>query len=130
MHDDMNIITVREKKVFIEGVPFNPKLIDRTRSSAPLTMICSLHKSETVDLMPGSSEAFIEKMLPEIFLPLPLLSVDRKPAFDYLLTSMKAVSAIVPYYRLYFRKDETFWDHITAMETSNGCHEQPVCPAQ
>ena len=46
LHDDMNLVSINEKEVTVEGVPFNPKLIDRTNSSGTLSMICSLHQAD------------------------------------------------------------------------------------
>jgi hypothetical protein len=120
IHDDMNIVTLEGQNVIIKGVPFNPKLINRTNEKAPLSMICSLHKSETVKLERGSAEEFSRKVLSEIFLPMPLFSNDRKSAFQYLLTYVRELSQKVPYYRLYFKKDESFWDLIEKKEDKNG----------
>jgi len=122
IHDDMNIVTLDGKSVMIEGVPFNPKLINRTNEKAPLSMICSLHKSDTVKLERGSADEFTRKVLAEIFLPMPLFSNDRKSAFQYLLTCVRELSQKVPYYRLYFKKDERFWDIIEKEEDKNGKH--------
>ena len=122
IHDDMNIVTLDGMSIMIEGVPFNPKLINRTNEKAPLSMICSLHKSDTVKLERGSADEFTRKVLAEIFLPMPLFSNDRKSAFQYLLTCVRELSQKVPYYRLYFKKDESFWDIIEKEEDKNGKH--------
>jgi hypothetical protein len=122
IHDDMNIVTLDGKSVMIEGVPFNPKLINRTNEKAPLSMICSLHKSDTVKLERGSADEFTRKALAEIFLPMPLFSNDRNSAFNYLLACVKELSQRVPYYRLYFKKDDNFWECIEKEEDKNGKH--------
>ena len=122
IHDDMNIVTLDGKSVMIEGVPFNPKLINRTNEKAPLSMICSLHKSDTVKLERGSADEFTRKALAEIFLPMPLFSNDRNSAFHYLLACVKELSQRVPYYRLYFKKDDKFWECIEKEEDKNGKH--------
>jgi hypothetical protein len=65
MHDDMNIVTLQGDRVQVEGVPFNPKLIERTNVSAPLSMICSLHQSAAVRLERGTPDEFLQKVVPE-----------------------------------------------------------------
>jgi hypothetical protein len=122
IHDDMNIVTLDGTSVMIEGVPFNPKLIHRTNEKAPLSMICSLHKSDTIKLERGSADEFTRKALAEIFLPMPLFSNDRNSAFNYLLACVKELSQRAPYYRLYFKKDDKFWECIEKEEDKNGKH--------
>lgn len=112
LHDDMTIVTLQKDAVTVAGVPFNPKLIERTRTTAPLAMICSLHKADKTRLERGTPGEFLENVIPEIFSPLPLFSHDRKAAFQHLLQCTARLSTGVPYFRLYFQKEETFWDCI------------------
>jgi hypothetical protein len=120
LHDDMNLVSINGKDVNVEGVPFNPKLIDRTNTSGKLSMICSLHKADDDRIERGSLEEFMQKILPEVFLPMPLLSEDKKQAFNYLLSSVRQLGDMVPYYRLYFKKDDKFWKIIEKEEENNG----------
>ncbi len=120
LHDDMNLISINKHAVLVEGVPFNPKLIERTNQGGPLSMICSLHQSEIDRIAKGTPGELIQKILPEVFLPLTLLSADRKRAFNYLLSSVRHLADSVPYYRLYFRKDDTFWEIIDREEEHHG----------
>jgi hypothetical protein len=122
LHDDMNIVTIDKERVFVEGIPFNPRQSEFKNGSGPLSMICSLHKNNSVKLEKGSPGEFTEKVLPEVFLPLTILSEDRKEAFQYLLESVKKLGESIPYYRLYFRKDESFWEIINKMEEDYGKH--------
>ena len=126
MHDDMNIVTLYGDRVQVQGAPFNPKLIERTNVGVPLSMICSLHQSDAVRLERGTPDEFLEKVVPENFLPLPLFTNDRKSAFQYLLACLRELSRQVPYYRLYFKKDESFWDHIATVEALHGQHSAAV----
>jgi hypothetical protein len=126
MHDDMNIVTLYGDRVHVQGVPFNPKLIERTNVGVPLSMICSLHQSDVVRLERGTPDEFLQKVVPENFLPLPLFSNARKHAFQYLLQCLRELSRQVPYYRLYFKKDESFWDHIATVEVPHGQHSAAV----
>ena len=116
LHDDMNLLSLHDSSVSVEGVPFNPKLIERTDSRGTLSMICSLHKSPVVKMERGSRDEFMQTILPEIFLPMPILSEDRKQAFEYMLHCVRKLSVMVPYYRLYFKKDENFWDVVDTAE--------------
>jgi len=75
-------------------------------------MLCSLHKADYNKIEKGSIGECMQKILPEVFLPLSLLSDDKKHAFNYLLSSVRQLGEMVPYYRLYFKKDESFWDII------------------
>lgn len=122
LHDDLNLVSINGNEVTVEGVPFNPKLIDRTNSSGTLSMICSLHQAMEVKIERGTSDECVQKMVPETFLPMPVLSEDRKRAFEYMLHCIRQLSAMVPYYRLYFKKDESFWDIIEKEEDKNGKH--------
>ena len=122
LHDDLNLVSINGNEVTVEGVPFNPKLIDRTNSSGTLSMICSLHQADVYRIEKGLLEEFIQKILPEVFLPIPLLSEDKKQAFNYLLSSVRQLGSVVPYYRLYFKKDERFWDIIEKEEEKDGKH--------
>ena len=126
MHDDMNIVTLYGDRVHVQGVPFNPKLIERTNVGVPLSMICSLHQSDRVRLELGTPDEFLQKVVPENFLPLPLFSNARKHAFQYLLQCLTELSRQVPYYRLYFKQDESFWDHIATVEALHGQHSADV----
>ena len=109
LHDDMILLTLTKDGVLMEGVPFNPKVVARTNGRGELSKIFSLHKSEQVRIEKGSPEEFIRKVLPEIFLPQPLLSEDRKGAFQYMLNFATKLGERIPYYRLFFKKDESFW---------------------
>lgn len=120
LHDDMNLVSINDKDVTVEGVPFNPKLINRTIGSGILSMICSLHKADVDRIERGTPEEFIQKIIPEVFLPMPLLSEDKKQAFNYLLSSVRQLGEMVPYYRLYFKKDNNFWEIIETEEDNNG----------
>jgi hypothetical protein len=120
LHDDMNLVSINEKDVTVEGVPFNPKLINRTNGSGSLSMIYSLHKADVDRVERGTPEEFIQKILPEVFLPMPLLSEDKRQAFNYLLSSVRQLGNVVPYYRLYFKKDDKFWGIIEREEDNNG----------
>ncbi len=122
LHDDMNLVSINDKDVTVEGVPFNPKLINRTNGSGSLSMICSLHKADFDRIERGISEEFIRKIIPEVFLPMPLLSEDKKHAFQYLINCVRSLGELVPYYRLYFKKDERFWDIIEKEEDKDGKH--------
>ena len=73
-----------------------------------------------IELKEGHLEEFIQKILPEVFLPIPLLSEDKKHAFQYVLNCIRQLAEMVPYYRLYFKKDESFWDIIEKEEEKNG----------
>ena len=116
----MNLVSINDKDVTVEGVPFNPKLINRTNGSGSLSMICSLHKADVNRIERGSIGEFIQKIVPEVFLPMVLLSEDKKQAFEYLLNCVRQLGELVPYYRLYFKKDERFWDIIEKEEDKNG----------
>jgi hypothetical protein len=120
LHDDMNLVSINEQDATVVGVPFNPKLIDRTNRSGKLAMICSLHQADFDRIEKGTREEFIQKILPEVFLPLPLLSEDKKQAFNYLLSCVRQLADMVPYCRLYFRKDDKFWEIINREEDGNG----------
>jgi hypothetical protein len=120
LHDDMNLVFINEKELTVEGVPFNPKLIERTKSSGTLSMICSLHQADVDRIEKGSFEEFIQKILPEVFLPIPLLSEDKKQAFIYLLSSVRQLGSVVPYYKLFFKKNDKFWEIIETEEDNNG----------
>jgi hypothetical protein len=120
LHDDMNLVFINEKELTVEGVPFNPKLIDRTNNSGTLSMICSLHQADVDRIEKGSLEEFIQKILPEVFLPIPLLSEDKKKAFNYLLSNVRQLGSVVPYYKLYFKKNDKFWEIIETEEDNNG----------
>jgi len=109
LHDDMILVNLTENEVSIEGVPFNPKVVERRNGRGELSKIFSLHKSEKTMIEKGSPEEFIRKVLPEIFLPQPLLSEDRKGAFQYMLNFATKLGERIPYYRLFFKKDESFW---------------------
>jgi|GEM_PF-3405301 len=122
LHDDMNLVSINEQDVTVEGVPFNPKLINRTNNSGKLSMICSLHKADVNRIERGSLEEFTQKILPEVFLPMLLLSEDKKYAFQYLINCVRSLGELVPYYRLYFKKDERFWDIIEKEEEKHGKH--------
>jgi len=122
LHDDMNLVSIYEKDITVEGVPFNPKLIDRTNRNGMLSMICSLHKADVDRIERGSFEEYMQKILPEVFLPLPLLSEDKKHSFQYLINCVRSLGQLVPYYRLYFKKDERFWDIIENEEEKDGKH--------
>ena len=127
LHDDMNIVTFDRDNIFIEGIPFNPKQLKHTQSSAPLSMICSLHKNDVVKITRGSRKEFTKKVLPEVFLPLPLLSDDRKGAFQYLLSYIKVLGKKVPYYHLSFTKDNRFWHEIEKKEGDDGRYKKTLC---
>jgi hypothetical protein len=124
LHDDMNIVTMQNGAVTVAGAPFNPKLIERTNTRAPLSMICSLHKSDRTCLERSTPDEFLQKIVPEIFLPLPLFSDDRKSAFAYILRCLTSLSAQVPCYRLYFEKNTDFWDCISTQEVPHGKHSR------
>ena len=74
----------------------------------------------------GTPDEFLRKVVAENFLPLPLFTNDRKNAFQYLLQCLRELSRQVPYYRLYFKKDESFWDHIATVEVPHGQHSAAV----
>jgi hypothetical protein len=116
LHDDMNIVSIDKKSAFVEGVPFNPKLIKRINSIVPLSMIFSLHKADIDKIEKKSRDEFIQNILPEVFLPMPLLSENRKVPLEYLIDSIRKLSECVPYYKLYFQKNNTFWNLIDAEE--------------
>jgi hypothetical protein len=109
LHDDMILLTLTKDGVFMEGVPFNPKVVARRNGRGELSKIFSLHKGEQVRIEKGSPEEFIRKVLPEIFLPQSLLSEDRKGAFQYMLNFAAKLGERIPYYRLFFKQDESFW---------------------
>ena len=83
-------------------------------------MICSLHQADFDRIERGTSEECMQKILPEVFLPMPLLSEDKKHAFNYLINSVKQLGNMVPYYRLYFKKDDKFWEIIETEEDNDG----------
>jgi hypothetical protein len=120
LHDDMILVTLNGNVAQIEGVPFNPKVVERRNGRGTLSKIFSLHKSNQVKVEKGTPEEFTQRVLPEIFLPQPLLSEDRKKAFQYMLSFVVKLGKIVPYYCLYFKKDESFWALIEDMEDDNG----------
>jgi hypothetical protein len=122
LHDDMNLVSINKKDVVVEGVPFNPKLINRANNSGKLSMICSLYKADVDRIERGTPEEFIQKIIPEVFLAMPLLSEDKKHAFQYLINCVRSLGELVPYYRLYFKKDERFWDIIEKEEEKDGKH--------
>lgn len=127
LHDDMNIVTLGEAAVTVTGAPFNPKLIERSNGSAPLAMICSLHKSDRIRLEPGTPDEFMQKIVSEIFLPQPLFTRERNRAFQYMLQCLGGLSRRVPYYRLHFKKDASFWEAIAYREEHHGYHAEHVC---
>jgi hypothetical protein len=116
LHDDMNILSLHDSSVSVEGTPFNPKLIERTDCRGTLSMICSLHQSLEVKIERGTVGDCVQKIVSETFLPIPLLSENRKHAFEYMLHCVKKLAIMVPYYRLYFKKDDSFWNVIDNAE--------------
>jgi hypothetical protein len=120
LHDDMNIVTISGGSVSVEGVPFNPNHLEFARSRGTLSMICSLHKNNSVKLEKGAPGEFAEKLLPEVILPLSVSSEDRKEAFQYLLSCVKTLVKMIPFYHLYFKKDDSFWQEIDKVEEHYG----------
>jgi hypothetical protein len=116
LHDDMSILSLYDSSVSVEGVPFNPKLIERTGCRGTLSMICSLHQSPEAKIERGTADECVQKIVPETFLPMPLLSKNRKQAFEYMLHSVRKLAVMVPYCRLYFKKDDSFWNAIDTAE--------------
>jgi hypothetical protein len=116
LHDDMNLVTISGKGASLEGVPFNPRHLDFSNSSGPLSMMCSLHKNDTVKIERGTPEEFAKMALIQVFMRLPLLFEDRKGIFQYLLSCIKKLGKTIPYYRLYFKNDSSFWDIIDKAE--------------
>jgi hypothetical protein len=112
----MILLVLNKDGVFLEGVPFNPKVVARRNGRGELSKIFSLHKGEQVRIEKGSPEEFIRKVPPEIFLPQPLLSEDRKGAFQYMLNFAAKMGELISYYRLFFKKDESFWRLIEKTE--------------
>lgn len=120
LHDDMNLVTIHDHNASVEGVPFNPKLINRTKAHGPVSAIFSLHKHDAAKIEKRTPAELIEKLLPETFLPLPVLSKNRTQAFQYMISCVRALSNRVPYFRLYFKKDDGFWNLIEKMEDKDG----------
>jgi len=108
LHDDMNLIMLHGDSPTVEGMPFNPKLIKKRRLRAPLTALFSLHKSRKVSIERGIPQELSERLLPEMYLPLSAVSNDKQKAYSHLFQAVEKFSAI-PYYRLYFKKDDSFW---------------------
>ena len=124
LNDDMNLVHIKGNEISFEGIPFNPRQLELSGKSGPLSMIFSLHKNEKVKIEKGTSEEFAKSVIPEVFLPLTLLSEDRKKAFKYLLKSVKKLGEMIPYYRLYFKKDDSFWKKIETVEEDYGRHQK------
>jgi hypothetical protein len=120
LHDDMVLITVTGDGISMEGVPFNPKVVERENGRCMLSRMFSLHKSDQVRIEKGSLEECTRSILPEIFLPQSLFSEHRNEAFAYLLSCATRLAEHIPYYRLYFTKDERFWNLIEEMEDCHG----------
>ncbi len=124
LHDDMNLVSMNAKGIFVQGISFNPRHLEFTDSSGTMSMIFSLHKNDKVKIERGTQGEFMKMILPEIALPWPLYSDNRKNAFNYLFGCVKKLGKSIPYYRLYFRKDESFWQVIDEMEEINGRHKK------
>ena len=116
LHDDMNLVYIVGGKPYVEGVPFNPKRLYFADDGGPLSMFFSLHKSDETKVEKGTRAEFANAVLTEIVMPLPLLSNDRVAASKYLLNCVDELVGRTPYYRLYFKKDGSFWDQINELE--------------
>ncbi|MHC4455459.1 MAG: hypothetical protein ACYSWS_12345 [Planctomycetota bacterium] len=112
----MNIVTINRGSVSVEGVPFNPNHLEFAGSRGALFMMCSLHKNTSIKLEKGAPGELAEKLLPEVILPLTVSSDDRKEAFQYLLGCVKTLVKRIPFYHLYFKKDDSFWQEIDRVE--------------
>ncbi len=120
LHDDMNIVSMNNEKILLQGVPFNPKLIERVNKRVPLSMIFSLNQAEATSVQPLSPSAALLKLAPETFLPQTVIDRHNRKSFEYLLDALKKLCTAVPCYNLYFKKDASFWDEIKKMEGNNG----------
>ncbi len=124
LHDDMNLVVMSQKGSLVQGIPFNPTQLRLSDRRGPLSMFFSLHKSDEAKIEKGSRDEFASAVLPEIFLPQPVLSGGRRQAFQYLLNCVNELAEKVPYYRLFFKRDKSFWDPIEALEDVHGGYQQ------
>ena len=120
LHDDMNIISMDNDEILLQGVPFNPKLIERGCGCEPLSMILSLNQSEVTSIESLLPAAALRKLVAETMLPQTVIDRDNHKPFEYLLGALKKLCTAVPCYDLYFKKDASFWDEIKKMESNNG----------
>ena len=120
LHDDMNIISMDNGETLLQGVPFNPKLIERGCGCVPLSMIFSLNQSDVTRVEALTPAAALSKLAPETVLPQTVIDRHNRKSFEYLLDALKKLCKAVPCYNLYFKKDASFWDEIKKMEGNNG----------
>ena len=120
LHDDMNIVSMVNGEIFLEGVPFNPKCIERQSGRVPLARIFSLYQAPAAGIDPLTPAAAVKKLLPETFLPLTVTGRKTVGAFQILLTALQKLCTAVPCYTLKFTKDASFWKIIDTLEETHG----------
>lgn len=114
--DEIAIIKKQNENYFIESTPFRGDLKEPNKGKVRLGAIFLIKHGKKNNIREIGKREFVEGFIREIIYPATLLSTDKKEVYARMLEISASIADKVPFYKLSFQPDKTFWNSINDFE--------------